>query len=96
MQGRPNFDLGIDQTGRPHHLFHHRPRRMLLFERAGGGGNKDGLAAQALELVKAQRPVIQRRGQPEAVFDQGFLARAITSVHPAQLWHGHMAFIDEN
>ena len=96
MQGRPHFDLGVYQPSRPHHLFHHRATGTLQLERAGRGGNEHGLAAQPLELVEAQRPVVQRTGQTEAVLDQGFLARTVTLVHRPQLRDGDVAFVDED
>ena len=64
------------------------------FVGSGGGGDKDGLRGQALELVETQRPVVQRRGQPEAVLHQVLLARAVALVHAPQLGDGDMGFVD--
>jgi hypothetical protein len=49
---------------------------------------------QRLELLEAQRPVVQGRGQAEAVLHQGFLARAVALVHAAELGNGDMALVD--
>ena len=38
---------------------------------------------------------IKRGRQPEAVFDQRLLTRAVATVHAAQLWHRHMAFVND-
>ena len=72
-QGRPDFDLRINQSGRPHDLLDDSPG---VFQLVGprGGGNVDALRGARLELLELQRPVIQRRGQTETVIDQGFLA----------------------
>ena len=60
------------------------------------GGDEDGLAHDLLELVEAQRAVVQRRGQAETVVDQVLLARAVALVHAADLRNGDVAFVDEH
>ena len=67
---------------------------MLALVVAGGGGDKDGLWRQALELVEAQRPVVQGRGQTETVFHQVFLAGTVALVHAAELGNGDVGFVD--
>ena len=47
------------------------------------------------ELVEAERPVVERRGQPEAVLDECLLARAVALVHAADLRHGLVRLVDE-
>ena len=61
------------------------PPRESQLELARGGGEVDHLRHQAHELVELERPVVQRGGQPEAVLDQGELARAVAVEHPADL-----------
>ena len=48
------------------------------------------------ELVEAQRPVVQRRRQPEAEVDERLLARAVALVHPADLRDGLVRLVDED
>ena len=48
------------------------------------------------ELVEAERPVVERRREPEAVLDQRLLARAVALVHAADLRHGLMRLVDED
>jgi hypothetical protein len=47
------------------------------------------------ELVEAQRPVVQRRGQPEPVVRQRLLAGDVAVVHAADLRHRHVRLVDE-
>src|SRR4051812_21434855 len=55
-----------------------------------------GLPNHRLELVEAQRPVVERRRKAKAVLDQVFLARAIALVHPAKLRDRDVALIDDH
>ena len=48
------------------------------------------------ELVEAQRPVVERRRQPEAEVDERLLARAVALVHAADLRHGLVRLVDED
>ena len=41
-----------------------------------------------------QRAVVERRGQPEAVFDEGELARPVAVVHPADLGQRRVRLVD--
>src|SRR5690606_41170922 len=58
--------------------------------------NEDALAHLALELLELQRPVVQRRRQPEPVLDERLLARAVAAVHTAQLSDRDVALVDEH
>ena len=46
--------------------------------------------------MKAEGAVVQGGGQPKAVLDQGGLARAVATVHAANLGNGDMALINED
>ena len=59
------------------------------------GAHVDHLPDAPLPLREAQRPVVERRRQAEAVLDEHFLARAVAVVHPAHLRHGLVALIDD-
>ncbi len=48
------------------------------------------------ELVEAERPVVERRRQPEAVVDEGLLPRAVALVHAADLRHRLVRLVDED
>ena len=93
--GRPHLHLGVDQAGGTHHLLDHL---------AGVGGlivgrrgrDKDALAHLRLEFLEGERPVVQRRGQPEAILHQRVLAGAVATVHAAQLADGDVALVDEH
>ena len=91
--GWPHLDSRIHEPGRPNQLFDRFVgMRTLIITRCCR--HIYGLRRNQFEFVEAQRPVIQRRGQPEAVFDKGFLARPVATVHTAELRYGDMAFVD--
>ena len=90
-----HLDLGVDQAGRADDLLHH-PRRVLQLERARRRRDQHGLRHPVHELVEAQRPVVERRRQPEAVPDELLLAAAIALVHAADLRHGVVRLVDED
>ena len=48
------------------------------------------------ELVELERPVVERRGQPEAVVDERLLARAVALVHAADLRDRLVRLVDED
>ena len=86
--------LRVDQSGWTHDLLHDLAGVRLLV-RPRRRRHEDGLRGHSLELVEPERPVVERRRQPESVLDQGFLARAVAAVHCAELGHGHVALVDE-
>ncbi|SIN00422.1 Uncharacterised protein [Mycobacteroides abscessus subsp. abscessus] len=86
--------LRVHQAGRADDLLH-VPVRLGQLVLARRGGHVDGLPDPLQELVPLQRPVIQGRGQPEAVLHQGALAGHIALVHPADLRHRHVGLVDD-
>ena len=62
---------------------------------AGRGAHVDELRHALLELVEAQRAVVEGRWQAEAVVDEGDLARAVALVHAADLRHRDVALVDD-
>jgi len=63
---------GVQPSG-PYHLLGDLPGMVALVG-AGRGGDEDHLWRQTFPLLELQRPVVQRRRQPETVLHQGFLA----------------------
>ena len=49
-----------------------------------------------LELLEAQGPVVQGRGQAEAVVHQGLFAGLVPPVHALELGHGDVGFVDDH
>src|SRR5262249_40573489 len=45
-------------------------------------------------FVEPQRPIVERTGQPKAVFDQCDLAAMIARKHAAKLWQSNVRLID--
>ena len=62
--GRAHLDLGVDQAGRADDLLGHVGRVAQLVG-AGRGRDEQHLRHPLQELVEPQRPVVERRGQPE-------------------------------
>ena len=92
---RPQLDLRVDHAGRPNELLRDDLRAGEL-ERPGSRGDEDELLDLPQELVEAERPVIERRRQAEAVVDEGLLTRAVTLVHAAELGDGLVRLVDED
>ena len=69
--------------------------RVAQLVRAGRRRDEDRLPDPLQELVEAQRPVVERRRQPEAEVDERLLARAVALVHAADLRHRLVRLVDE-
>ena len=93
---RPHLDLRVDQPGRPHHLLHHLRLVLRARSRPASPRRRSSARIMLLELVEAQRPVVERRRQAEAVVDQVLLARAVALVHAADLRDGDVALVDDH
>ncbi len=93
--GRAQLDLGVDEVGRPDQLLGDL-RGMPQLERPRGGRDEDQLRHLLEELVEAERAVVERRREPEAVVDERLLARAVALVHPADLRHCLVRLVDED
>ena len=48
------------------------------------------------ELLEAERPVVDGRGEPEPVVDQGLLAGPVPGVLAAELGDGHVALVEDH
>ena len=70
---RSNLYHRIDQPGRPDDLLRHL-RRRVEFISGGSRRHINNLLDPLFELLKVQRPVIQRRWQPKAKINQRLLA----------------------
>ena len=92
----PDLDDRVEQAGRPDDL---------LDDLAAGPGELLGGRAsrrrtgsdrgRASNSVVGQRPVVERRREPEAVLDQDLLARAVAVVHPAHLRQRHVRLVHD-
>src|SRR5438445_10846272 len=68
--------------------------RAVELVRTGSRRGLDRLARAPGQLVERERAVVERRGQAEAVLDEGLLARAIPVVHSTDLGHRDVALVD--
>ena len=88
-------DLRVDQAGRPDHLLDELAARLAQLVCAGRRRQIDRLADPVGELLPGQRPVVDRRRQPEPEVDEVALARHVALVHAADLRHGHVRLVDD-
>ena len=91
---RPELHLRIEQARRPDDLLHLVLAHVLLVV-AGGRGHIDELGDALLELVEAQRPVVERGRKAEAVVHERDLARAVALVHAPDLRYRHVRLVDD-
>ncbi len=91
---RPHLDLRVDQAGGPDDLLDGLLAHLRL-PRPGRGRDVDRLVEVRLELVEAQRPVVDRRRQAEAEVDERLLARDVAVVHAAHLRDRLVRLVDE-
>ena len=87
---------GSIKTRWTHDLLDQRVLGLRALVVGRGCRDKDHLVEAFLALVESQRPVVERRRQPEAIFDQRLLARPVAAVHGPQLGHGDVALVDEH
>ena len=92
---RTHIEQRVDEPRGTDNLLDDLPGVPLLVV-GGRRRDEDGLRQQSLEFVEAQRPVVQRRGQAEAVVDEIFLARAVALVHAADLRNRDVALVDDH
>ena len=93
---RAHLDPGVDQAGGADHLLDHHAARLLQLVGPGRRRDVDHLAEPLLELLEAERPVVERRGQAEAVLDERLLALLVAVVHPAHLRDRLVRLVDHH
>src|SRR5215211_3904659 len=92
---RAELDLRVDDPRGTNELLG-GSRGMAELERPRRRRDEDQLRHLRQELVEAERPIVQRRRQPEAEVDQRLLARAIPFVHAPDLRHRLVRLVDED
>ena len=92
---RLDLDDRIEQSRGPDDLLDHDALAFLEFVRPGCGAHVEGLRDAGLELLEAQRPIVHRAGQAEAVLDEDGLAGAVAVEHGAQLRERDVALVDD-
>ena len=90
-----HLDLRVEQPGRPDDLLDDLPAGPFELLGARRRADGDDLVDPRPELLVGQRPIVERRGKPEAVVDQDLLAGAVAVVHPAHLRQGHVRLVDD-
>ena len=69
---------------------------MLFFPVGGRGRYQHRLAHAPLEFFKLQRAIVQGAGQPEAIFHQRGLARAVAQIHGTKLADRDVALVHKH
>ena len=82
--GRADADRRVDDARRADELLRDA-LGLLELVRPGRRGHVDRLADRRLELLERQRPVVERRRQPEPEVDEDLLARPVVLVHADDL-----------
>ena len=93
--GLTHLDLGVDDPGRPHDLLD-GPGRLGPLEGPRRRRDHHQPRHPVEELVELERPVVDRRGQAEAVVDQRRLARLVPLEHAADLGDRLVGLVDED
>ena len=96
VERHTHFQRRVDQPRGTNQLFDDDPFAFGQLPVGRGGADVDGRALQLLEFVECQRPVVLGRREPEAIFDQVLLARAVTAEHGVYLRNGDVAFVDDH
>ena len=92
---RPHIDLRVQKPRRPDDLL--RPQKLVLaLVRPRRRAHEKHLVDMFLKFPEIQRPVVQRRGQPEAVLHQRQLPRPVAVVHRADLRDRHVRLVDDD
>ena len=90
-----HLNLRIEQSRGAYDLFHHDPFGLLQLIVGRGGRDVDGLVEHVVELLKAQRAVVERRRQAESVLHEILLAGPVATVHGADLRHADVTLVDD-
>ena len=91
---RTYLDLGVEEARGADHLFGDDGRHVVLII-ARRGAREHNLVDLALELLEAERAVVLRARQAEAVVHELLLARLVAVEHRAELRHGHVGLVDD-
>ena len=91
--GGPHLHHRIQQSRGTYHLLHHYAFGLAQLIVGRRSADIDGLPCEGIKLVVGQRPVVQRRRQPEAILHQRGLAAAVATEHGTYLRHRHMALV---
>src|SRR5262245_29633015 len=83
--GVPDTDLGVEQARWADDLLSDHSA-VLILEGTGRRRHEDCLVCVLQKLIPGERPVIEGRGQAEAIIHEHLLASTVAVEHPANLW----------
>ena len=90
-----HLDDRVDEPGGTDDLLDGALRALRLVG-AGGGARVDELTHHRVPLLEGERPVVERRGQPEPVLHQGDLPRAVAAEHAPDLGDRDVGLVDDH
>ena len=86
----------VKESRGAYHLLHDDTLCGLQFVVCRRSGDVDGLIEHLLELLEAQRTVVECSREAEAVLHEVLLAGAVAAVHRPYLRHGDVALVNEH
>ena len=86
----------VEQPRRTDELFDDDAFSFLQLIVGRGGRHVDDLMDKAVELLEAQRPVVEGGRKPEAVLHEVGLAGTVAAVHGGNLRYAHVALVDDH
>ncbi len=95
VERRSDLYYRVEQTGGADKLFYHHALALLKLIVGRGGADIHYLFRKRLELLEFQWAVVESRRQSETVFHKIHLSRHIAAIHRPDLWHRHMALVND-
>ena len=92
---RSDIDFWVEQACGTDNLLDDDALGFSDFEVGRRRTDIDNLMNELVELFEAQRSVVECCRQTEAVFYEVLLPCPVAAVHGTNLWHAHMAFVDD-
>ena len=94
--GRANLYPRVEESCRADQLLDDDAVALLQLIVARRGGDVDHVALHLLKLVEAERAIVDRRREAEAVGDEVFLPLPVATIHPSHLGDRDVALIDDH
>ena len=90
-----HLDAGVDEARRADDLLHDLASRLLKLVRGRRRRHVESLSDALEPLLELQRPVVEGRGEAEAVLDERLLAGPVAVVHGSHLRERLVALVDD-
>ena len=94
--GRANLYPRVEETRRADQLLDDDAVALLQLIVARRGGDVDHVALHLLKLIEAERTIVDRRREAEAVGDEVLLPLPVAAIHPPHLGDRDVALVDDH